>query len=67
MNYFSHTIGLGFRYGTPIGPVRVDLAYQLNPARFNVPCTVDPVACPTGTRLTRLPRFQFFFNFGSIF
>jgi outer membrane protein insertion porin family/translocation and assembly module TamA len=26
-----YAIGLGFRYGTPVGPVRVDFGYQLNP------------------------------------
>jgi outer membrane protein assembly complex protein YaeT len=60
LNYFSHTIGFSFRYATPIGPVRLDLGYQLNPAEFSF--TTD-----TGTQLVRLPRFQFFFNIGSIF
>lgn len=64
--YFSHTIGLGLRYATPIGPVRVDFGYQINPAQFFAQCTVGP-ACPTGTQLTRLPHFQFFFNLGSVF
>ena len=36
LNYFSHTVGFEFRYGTPIGPVALDLGYQLNPARFLV-------------------------------
>ena len=35
MNYFSHTVGFEFRYHTPIGPVSIDLAYQLNPARVS--------------------------------
>ncbi|MGH9731918.1 MAG: hypothetical protein ACRD4A_09465, partial [Candidatus Acidiferrales bacterium] len=62
LNYFSHTIGWGFRYATPIGPVRIDLAYQLNPAtfKFQVPKT-------TTIQTSRLPHFQFFFNIGSIF
>jgi len=71
LNYFSHTIGFGFRYATPIGPVRVDLGYQLNPAQFQF-CEVGSPAspqCPPGQQLstTKLPRFQFFFNLGSIF
>ena len=61
LNYFSHTVGIGFRYGTPIGPVRLDLGYQLNPARFNF---VNSAGQPA---VGRLPRFQFFFNIGSIF
>ncbi|HEX7962760.1 MAG TPA: POTRA domain-containing protein, partial [Terriglobales bacterium] len=30
-SYTSHAVGLGLRYRTPIGPVRVDLGYNLNP------------------------------------
>ena len=37
LNYFSHTVGFEFRYHTPIGPVSIDLAYQLNAARFLIP------------------------------
>jgi outer membrane protein assembly factor BamA len=71
LSYFSHTIGLGFRYATPIGPVRVDLAYQLNAPRFQF-CAAGGTPsslCPTGQGITtaRLPRFQIFFNLGSIF
>ncbi len=61
LNYFSHTIGFGLRYATPIGPVRVDLGYQLNSVLFLVPDGTG------GLRTSRLPRFQFFFNLGSIF
>jgi outer membrane protein insertion porin family len=68
LSYFAHTIGFGFRYATPIGPVRVDLAYQLNPAQFITSCVVGSPGCsPTGILLTRLPHFQFFFNLGDVF
>jgi outer membrane protein insertion porin family len=68
LSYFSHTIGFGFRYATPIGPVRVDLAYQLNPAQFITSCAIGNPGCgPAGTQLTRLPHFQFFFNLGDVF
>lgn len=33
-NYISHAIGLGVRYKTPVGPVRFDLGYNLNPTVF---------------------------------
>lgn len=33
-NYISHAIGLGIRYKTPVGPVRFDLGYNLNPTVF---------------------------------
>jgi outer membrane protein insertion porin family len=63
MRYFSHTIGFSIRYATPIGPVRLDLAYQLNPALTLVP---DGLGLG-GQKLQRLPRFHFFFNIGSLF
>jgi outer membrane protein assembly factor BamA len=59
LNYLSHTIGLGIRYATPVGPVRVDFGYQINPAKFLLPTAPGGVA--------RLPSFQFFFSFGSGF
>ena len=33
-NYISHAIGVGVRYKTPIGPVRFDFGYNLNPPAF---------------------------------
>jgi outer membrane protein insertion porin family len=33
-NYLSHAIGLGARYQTPIGPLRFDFGYNLNPPSF---------------------------------
>jgi outer membrane protein insertion porin family len=33
-NYLSHAIGLGVRYKTPIGPLRFDFGYNLNPPVF---------------------------------
>jgi outer membrane protein assembly factor BamA len=65
LNYFSHTLGFEIRYHTPVGPVSIDLAYQLNPAHF-----VNPVnsAVPSGpVTISRLPAFQFFVNLGSTF
>ena len=29
-----HAVGLGFRYRTPVGPIRLDLAYSINSPRF---------------------------------
>src|SRR5487761_357209 len=64
LNYFSHTLGFGFRYATPIGPVRIDLAYQLNPASFSFQL---PNTSTNQIQTSQLPHFQFFFNIGSIF
>ncbi len=65
LNYFSHTVGFEIRYHTPVGPVSIDLAYQLNPANFLVPAN----SAVSGGPLTvqRLPAFQFFVNLGSTF
>jgi outer membrane protein insertion porin family len=67
LNYFSHTVGFEFRYGTPIGPVAVDLGYQLNPARILTPITPCVQGQPCLTQLSRLPGFQFFVNLGATF
>lgn len=70
LNYFSHTIGLGVRYATPVGPIRVDLGYQLNRPTFAIQCRnvpfdpLKPISCQQGTQL---PRFQIFFNLGASF
>jgi outer membrane protein insertion porin family len=73
LNYFAHTIGFGIRYATPVGPIRIDLGYQINRPFFVVPC----VSSTTGTPVTpvtplclkgaQLPRLQIFFNLGSTF
>jgi outer membrane protein assembly complex protein YaeT len=69
LNYFSHTAGFEFRYGTPIGPVAIDLGYQINPARFLVQSGTCPAvagaACAAA--ITKLPGFQFFVNLGATF
>jgi outer membrane protein insertion porin family len=68
LSYFSHTIGFGLRYNTPIGPVRVDLAYQVNPPQYFTSCVIGTLGCgANGTQLAQLPHFQFFFNLGDIF
>jgi outer membrane protein insertion porin family len=64
LNYWSHTIGFGLRYATPVGPIRVDLGYELNRPQFVIPCPNGAVFCQ---QATRLPRVQVFFNLGSSF
>ena len=68
LNYFSHTIGFGIRYATPVGPIRVDLGYLVNRPFFVVPCsTVVPNPTPACFKGTQLPRLQIFFSLGSSF
>lgn len=71
LNYFSHTVGFGVRYGTPVGPIRIDLGYAINRPLFVVPVSsnlpTNPNTCPGMCQGTRLPKFQIFFNLGSSF
>jgi outer membrane protein assembly factor BamA len=72
LNYFAHTVGLGLRYATPVGPIRIDLGYQLNRPFFvlPIPCPSGSTTCTTGSlgfQAAQLPRFQIFFNLGSSF
>jgi outer membrane protein insertion porin family len=76
LNYFAHSAGLGVRYKTPVGPIRVDLGYQINRPSFVIPIPCpgktsgSTGSCQTGSlgyRGTRLPGFQIFFSLGSSF
>lgn len=61
-NYLSHAVGTGIRYQTPIGPVRVDFGYNLNPPIYSLN---DPLS---NTHLVRQAgRFNFFFSIGQTF
>ncbi len=60
-NYMSNAVGTGFRYRTPIGPVRVDIGYNLNPPAFFVVPQNQP------QQLQRLGHFNFFFSIGQTF
>jgi outer membrane protein insertion porin family len=72
-NYLSHAIGLGVRYQTPIGPLRLDFGYNLNPPFFPsftniVNNSVTPGAPPTGQFGTqRAGHFNFSFSIGQSF
>lgn len=80
-NYMVHAAGFGIRYKTPIGPVRVDLAYTLNPPNFlgfkgtyqqllncnpnPPPGQPNPGYCQSVQQSTG--HFQFFFSIGQTF
>jgi len=57
-------VGFGLRYATPVGPIRVDLGYEINRPEIVIPCKNNAVFCQQGTHL---PHFQIFFNLGSSF
>jgi outer membrane protein assembly complex protein YaeT len=79
-DYTVHAVGFGIRYQTPVGPVRVDLAYSLNPPSFNgfggtpdelLQCNpnVSPTLLPGYCQPSRqsVSHFQFFFSIGQTF
>ncbi|HEX3985948.1 MAG TPA: POTRA domain-containing protein [Acidobacteriaceae bacterium] len=76
-NDFSHAVGLGARYHTPIGPIRVDFSYNLNPPVYPViigygststsssnSCEDSSMAPPC---VGRAGHFNFFFSIGQAF
>jgi outer membrane translocation and assembly module TamA len=76
-DYAVQDVGIGIRYRTPVGPVRVDFAYSLNPPSFygfkGTPLQLlqcNPGAPPTGvcqSVLQNTGHFQFFFSIGQTF
>jgi outer membrane protein assembly factor BamA len=67
-NYWSHALGLGARFRTPIGPIRVDSSYNLNPPWFpevyDYQSSVSNVPQPN---VGRAGHFNFFFSIGQTF
>jgi outer membrane protein insertion porin family len=73
-NYTVHAVGAGIRYRTPIGPLRLDLAYSINPPKFNgfsgtyeqlVQCSVNGTC--GAPKLQHVSHLQFFFSIGQAF
>jgi outer membrane protein insertion porin family len=62
-NYFSHAVGLGARYGTPVGPIRVDFSYNLDPPIY--PVIYDFYNNPP--HVGQAGHFNFFFSIGQSF
>jgi outer membrane protein assembly factor BamA len=65
-DYTSHAVGLGLRYKTPIGPLRFDFGYNLNPTYYFQGLVVNGAL--TGNFETqRLRPFNVFFSIGQPF
>ncbi len=72
-DYTSHAVGMGLGYKTPIGPLRFDFGYNLNPTRyFQVVDVFDPNKGFLGgpvpvTEAERLGHFNVYFSIGQSF
>jgi outer membrane protein insertion porin family len=80
-NYISHAIGLGVRYRTPVGPIRFDFGYNLNPPAFpscqTTPSSSNPAPsayCLTNSNNTltffvpqHASHFNVYFSIGQTF
>ena len=79
-NYMVHAVGLGVRYRTPVGPIRADFAYSINPPSYvgfsgtpaqllncnpNLMPPQVPAYCQSSPQ--SVSHFQFFFSIGQTF
>jgi len=69
-DYTSHAVGVGLRYKTPIGPLRFDFGYNLNPTRYFQTVTTKNQSTGQTTSVLetqRLRPFNIFFSIGQPF
>ncbi len=72
-DYTSHAVGIGLRYKTPIGPLRFDFGYNLNPTAYPSGFTLitqvlpPPAPPPSAFIPQRLGHFNVFFSIGQPF
>ena len=71
-NYDSNAVGAGIRYKTPVGPIRLDFSYNVNPTVY--PVVSDPALLPAFLNYNGQPpyvgnsgHFNFFFSIGQAF
>jgi outer membrane protein assembly complex protein YaeT len=75
-NYMVHAVGIGIRYRTPVGPLRVDLGYSINPPQFYgfkgtqadlLNAGRDPCLNSGKCVVQTMNHFQYFFSIGQTF
>jgi outer membrane protein assembly complex protein YaeT len=66
-NYFSHAPGAGLRYHTPVGPIRVDFSYNLNPPIYPVAYNYSLSPANSDPHVGEASHFNFFFSLGQTF
>jgi len=59
-DYTVHAVGVGLLYTTPVGPLRFDVGYSLNPPHYQV-------AVPGGVEVRQLSHVQYFLSIGQSF
>ena len=71
---FPHAPGFGLRYHTPIGPIRLDFSYNLNPPIYPVNIdysigysTANPLGPYSTPHVGEASHFNFFFSLGQTF
>jgi outer membrane protein assembly factor BamA len=66
-NYFSHAPGLGLRYHTPVGPIRLDFSYNLNPPIFPVNYNYSLTQPGISPHVGEGSHFNVFFSLGQTY
>ena len=66
-NYFSHAAGLGARYHTPVGPIRLDFSYNLNPPIYPINVNYSQSNIYANQHVGEAQHFNFFFSLGQTF
>ena len=66
-NYFTHAPGVGLRYHTPIGPIRFDFSYNMNPPIYPVIYNYSQLHPTDNQHVGQADHFNFFFSLGQTF
>ncbi len=66
-DYFSHAAGLGMRYHTPVGPIRLDFSYNLNPPIYPINVNYSQSDIYLNQHVGEAAHFNFFFSLGQTF
>lgn len=66
-NYFSHAPGMGLRYHTPVGPIRFDFSYNLNPPIYPINVDYGHKDPFDDQHVGEAGHFNFFFSLGQSF
>ncbi|UWZ83851.1 POTRA domain-containing protein [Occallatibacter riparius] len=66
-DYFAQIPGLGMRYHTPVGPIRLDFSYNLNPPIYPVNVDYGLKEPFSDQHVGAASHFNFFFSLGQTF